>query len=135
MGGERNLSRLLAHLRPVLDPVEYAYALVENTGEPPAGLAPIMTFREAEGVTLIAERSAVDGAGLAPRFVCRRIILQVHSALDAVGLTAAVAAALAEHQISANMAAALFHDHVFVPTEDAERALAALQALSDANAL
>ncbi|MCB1704295.1 MAG: ACT domain-containing protein [Halioglobus sp.] len=61
--------------------------------------------------------------------VFRCITLTVHSSLIAVGLTAAVSGTLAAHNISANIIAAFFHDHLFVPQEDAERALAALCAI------
>ena len=60
----------------------------------------------------------------------RRITLSVHSALDGVGLTAAVAGALAEAGIACNMVAAFHHDHAFVPADDAEPALAVLRALA-----
>ena len=60
-----------------------------------------------------------------------RITLQVHSSLTAVGLTARVADALAEAGISANMVAAIHHDHVFVPWERREESLAILHRLSD----
>ncbi|AWB48816.1 hypothetical protein HYN69_10120 [Gemmobacter aquarius] len=81
-------------------------------------------FREAEGLSLIVP------AGLAPNaMVMRCITLQVHSALDGVGMTAAVAGALARAGISCNMVAALRHDHVFIPETQAEAALAVLLAL------
>ena len=38
---------------------------------------------------------------------------------------------MAEHGISANVAAAYHHDHVFVPESRAEEALAALRALAE----
>ena len=60
----------------------------------------------------------------------KRIILEVHSSLEAVGLTASVASALAEAGISANVVAAYYHDHIFVPKASADRALAVLQALT-----
>jgi len=41
-----------------------------------------------------------------------------------------VATALTQENISCNVVAAYCHDHVFVAQADAERALAALQALS-----
>jgi hypothetical protein len=47
-----------------------------------------------------------------------------------VGLTAAVSAALTREGISANVIAAYYHDHIFVPEADAERALDALRALT-----
>ena len=59
----------------------------------------------------------------------RCITLQVHSALDGVGLTAAVAGALAAQGIACNMVAAYHHDHAFVPEAQAEAALAVLLAL------
>ena len=46
-----------------------------------------------------------------------------------VGLTAAVAVALADAGIACNVVAAVHHDHLFVPVESADAALAALRAL------
>jgi hypothetical protein len=53
----------------------------------------------------------------------------VHSDLQAVGLTAAVAAALTQANISCNVVAAAHHDHIFVPIESGNEAVAVLQAL------
>ena len=52
----------------------------------------------------------------------------MHSALEAVGLTAEVARVLTDAGIPCNIVAALHHDHLFVP---ADRAAAALRALRD----
>jgi hypothetical protein len=54
----------------------------------------------------------------------------VHSSLDAVGLTAAVANKLASREISANVVAAYYHDHIFVRKEKADIAMAALEEFS-----
>jgi hypothetical protein len=59
-----------------------------------------------------------------------RITLAVHSGLAAIGLTARVATALAARGISANMIAAFHHDHVFVPWDRRDEAMAALRELS-----
>lgn len=59
------------------------------------------------------------------------ITLTVHSDLQAVGLTAAVATSLADAGISCNVVAAAHHDHLFVPVESAGLAIAVLQALQD----
>ena len=126
MSGERDLSRLLAGLRPQLHPGEFAFASV--TGGVPAGLDPVVTVREAEGTTLVVERSAADAAGLGYEFTAALITLTVHSALDAVGLTASVAGRLAEEGIACNVVAGARHDHLFVPADRAEDALAALEA-------
>ena len=52
----------------------------------------------------------------------RCITLEVYSDLEGVGLTAAVANALAENNIPCNMIAAYSHDHVFVPSSLAQDA-------------
>ena len=91
--------------------------------------------REDEGVTLVVEQRTADTHGWGYSSVMARITLTVHSALEAVGLTAAVAAALAGAGISANMVAGYHHDHVFVPEGDAAQAVAVLQALSAESSL
>ena len=78
-------------------------------------------IREEEATTLVR----VDPAG-----EWARITLTVHSSLSSVGLTAAVAAALAERRIPSNVVAATFHDHLFVPWNRRDEALGALHALS-----
>ena len=94
-----------------------------------AALNPLALFREAEGVSLILERGAAEAAGFPIAAPMALITLNVYSALDGVGLTAAVATALAEAGIACNMVAALNHDHVFVPVEQADEAMAVLLAL------
>ena len=58
------------------------------------------------------------------------ITLRVRSPLDAVGLTAAVSSALAAREMSCNLVAGHYHDHVFVRFEHLEAAMDALRALS-----
>jgi hypothetical protein len=55
--------------------------------------------------------------------------LTVHSSLEAVGLTAAVSKALTEANISCNVVAAYYHDHIFVPVKDAKQAMRVLEKL------
>jgi hypothetical protein len=54
----------------------------------------------------------------------------VLSDLESVGLTAALSKRLAEAGISANVVAALHHDHIFVPWERREEALALLRSFA-----
>lgn len=56
--------------------------------------------------------------------------MTVHSSLEAVGLTAAFSKALTQANISCNVIAAYYHDHIFVPMKDAERAMEVLLALT-----
>jgi len=65
---------------------------------------------------------AAEKVQLAYKGKFKQITLRVHSSLDTVGLTAAVATKLASYGISANVVAAYYHDHVFVQTEKADSA-------------
>jgi len=132
MTGETDLDTLIAQMRPMLDPAPYVFCtFATKTIEELAEYDPIGLFAETEGLTAIlpVERAQELGLGDAEWF--RRITLTVHSSLEAVGLTAAVAAVLTEKGISANVVAAFFHDHVFVPEEHAEEALNALRQLAE----
>ena len=89
-------------------------------------LNPIGIFHEKEGVTFILEQQDAVNKKIHYQSVYRLITLNVHSSLDAVGLTAAFSAKLAEKNISANVVTAYYHDHIFVPEEKAEQALNAI---------
>jgi hypothetical protein len=128
MTGETNLARLIAGLRPVLDPETYLFCRAPGPGHPLAARA-LMTFHEDEGSTLILP-AALATPDLDPQFPCRRITLTVHSSLAAVGLMAAVSAALAQAGIGCNPVAAWHHDHLFVAQDQAEATLALLHALA-----
>ncbi|MCX4749436.1 ACT domain-containing protein [Kitasatospora sp. NBC_01287] len=132
MAGETDLQKLLADLRPVLNPGRFVFCTF--TGRVPAGLRPVVTVAEAEGVTAVVEQEEADGLGLAYDYVAAWITLRTHSALSAVGLTAAVAGRLTEHGISCNVVAGFHHDHLFVPAARAEQALGELRRLADDSA-
>jgi hypothetical protein len=122
------LAELLGRLRPVRRPGTYVFVTVTEPPDP--SLHPVMTFTEDEGRTLIVDRAAADAGQLTYDVVTAWITLTVHSALDGVGLTAAVSSALADAGISCNVVAAAFHDHLFVPAERADDAVRVLTDLS-----
>lgn len=128
MAAEHDLTALLIGLRPVLNPGRYVYCTLP--ARVPPGLRPVVTVAEPEGVTVVVPQEEADELGLRYEYVAAWITLQIHSALEAVGLTAAVAVELAGHGISCNVAAGFHHDHLFVPAADAERAVRALEGLS-----
>ncbi|HEX8658726.1 MAG TPA: ACT domain-containing protein [Hymenobacter sp.] len=129
MTGETNLPRLLATMQPVLNPGEYVFCTTNAEVSVPAE-AVLGSFREPEGLTLIMARETADAHRLPYGALMAWLTLTLHSALEAVGLTAAVAAALTRANISCNVVAAYYHDHLFVAQADAERALQVLRALS-----
>ncbi|WP_214108360.1 ACT domain-containing protein [Acrocarpospora catenulata] len=124
MNGERDLGTLLRAMRPELNPGRYVFTTVR--GGPPAGVTPVVTVAEPEGLTLVARAEEADAAGLGYDYVAGWITLRVHSALEAVGLTAAVAGELAAAGVSCNVVAGYYHDHLFVPYERADEAVALL---------
>ena len=122
----QELTRLLAGLRPEPAPEPYVYAL----GPAPAGTLAFATVAEDEGVTLVLTRDEADAAALRAEWTAARITLRVSSELTDVGLTAAVSARLAAAGISCNVLAGLAHDHLFVPWDRRDEALAELQQLA-----
>jgi uncharacterized protein len=126
MIGETNLSKLLASMSPALMSDEYVFCSVQGEYQDYAQLTPLATFREEEGLTLVVTKDAAMASNLPFESVFKGITLTIHSSLDAVGLTAAVSSKLAEKGISANVIAAYYHDHIFVQSEKAELAIAAL---------
>ena len=127
MTGETNLEQLLTSISPKLSPTKYVFCSVQGTYGDFANLTPLASFTEGEGLTLVVPQAKARAHNLTYESVFSLITLTVHSSLDAVGLTAAVAQKLASHGISANVIAAYYHDHIFVQTEKAELAIAALQ--------
>ncbi|WP_421864558.1 ACT domain-containing protein [Motiliproteus sp.] len=130
MSGITDLERLLQSMSPQLLDQHFVFCSVDGSLADYLALEPLATFRENEGLTLVLEHQCAVESGLAFDGVFRMITLNVHSSLDAVGLTAAVSTQLAGQGISANVIAAYFHDHIFVPRGKAEAALAALEQLS-----
>ena len=127
MTGETNLTKLLSSMTPKLLKEDFIFCSIKDGkyGDY-SELSPIATFMEPEGLTLVLSKSNADKANLSYESVFKCITLQIHSSLDAVGLTAAVSSKLAEKGISANVIAAYYHDHIFVPSNKAELAMEAL---------
>ncbi|WP_321282686.1 ACT domain-containing protein [uncultured Vibrio sp.] len=130
MAGITELDELLTSLRPKLVDSEFVFCSVSGEPRDYLALNPVCTFMEAEGLTLVLEKSSALEAGLSFEGSFKQITLTVHSSLEAVGLTAAVATKLASKGISANVIAAFYHDHIFVQSSKADAAIEALCELS-----
>lgn len=130
MSGEKNLQNLIASMTPILIENEYVFGTLKTYSvEKLALLNPIATFQEKEGLTVVVQKEKADQYELPYSGVFRCITLNVHSSLDAVGLTAAVSTKLTQSNISANVIAAYYHDHVFIASKDSENALLKLNEL------
>ncbi|MFB3306554.1 ACT domain-containing protein [Pseudomonas sp. AMR01] len=130
MAGETALATLLRSMSPHLNEGDYVFCTLPDN-RIPDGCDVIGSFREKEGLTLIVERQQAEQAGLTFDYVAAWITLNVHSALEAVGLTAAFASALGNAGISCNVIAGYYHDHLFVGRADAQRAMDVLRQLAE----
>lgn len=128
MGAVRNPQDMIAAMSPALDTQVWHFCTTD-AAVPFADQA-LARFEEDEGTTLILSEAVARRHGFDTELPMARITLQVHSALDGVGLTAAVAGVLAQAGIACNMVAAFHHDHVFVPCAQREQALHLLQDLA-----
>jgi hypothetical protein len=127
---ETNLSALIKSMKPRLNAGVFVFVTIPPGTAIPGGIAPIMMFQEAEGLTLIAPRDQAEGVGLPYSFSSRMIALDVHSSLEAVGFLAAIAARLAEAGIAVNAVSAFHHDHLFVPEMRAEEVMEILETMA-----
>jgi hypothetical protein len=127
--GGTNLKRLLRQMSPRLADGGYVFCTLPPD-KVPHGLSPLCLFQEHEGTSLICTRADADQWGLHYDGTYRLITLTVHSSLAAVGLLAAVSTALAEAEIPCNAVSAFHHDHLFVPSRDACKALALIEELA-----
>lgn len=128
MAGEKNLNKLILTLNPMLNDGEYIFTTLPNLHIINREDT-ICEFKENEGTTVILEKSKADQLGLDYDYIASWITLNVHSSLDAVGLTATFATALAEHKISCNVIAGYYHDHIFVNKEDSLKAMKVLNTM------
>lgn len=128
-----DLATLLRQLQPVHNPGVYVFVQANGfTGVDAADI--VASVREPEGLSLIVAEPVAAAHGLRPALRCAWITLHVPSDLQAIGLTAAFATALADAGIGCNVVAGLHHDHIFVPEQQAVRAMATLQALQATHA-
>ncbi|MEH6413934.1 ACT domain-containing protein [Pseudomonas sp. CGJS7] len=127
---QTDLAQMLAGLQVDVREGEYVYATASDTRSPLRELA-LATVTENEGLTCVLRRADADAHGLKYEFVAAWLTLRVHSALEAVGLTAALSRALTGHGIPCNVLAGFYHDHLLVPADRRDEAIAALHGLRD----
>lgn len=129
MAGETNLAILIKNMQPILNEGQYVFCNVPSIAT--FDLDKIrFFFKEKEGITVVLEKNDADTEGVVYTSVFGWITLSVHSSLDAVGLTAAFSKALADNNISCNVVAGYYHDHIFVQEDLAQQAVDVLRKLS-----
>ena len=130
MGGEKELHTLLKTMKPKLNDGDYVFCTVPATSR--IDLSEIvMVFNEHEAITVVLKKERADKLNLSYTYIASWITLTVHSSLEAVGFTATFSKALSDANISTNVVAAFFHDHLFVDKKDAQRAMEILNRFSE----
>jgi uncharacterized protein len=129
MSGERDLARLLASLNVTARAGEFAF-VARPAPDPALATLALAMVTEDEGITYVLPCEVADARGLPYDFRAAWLTLGVHSALDAVGLTAAFANALARRGIACNVLAGFHHDHLLVPADRRDDALTVLADLA-----
>ncbi len=129
MNWEKNLEIILKTLSPQLHNWKYIF-LVNDKNYHIKKEEIIMSFQEEEWETLIINQEAADILNISYQQTFGWITLNVHSNLESIWLTAIFSTALAENNISCNVIAGYYHDHIFIPDTQKEKALKILHTLS-----
>jgi hypothetical protein len=132
MPGQTDLQTVLDSMQIALDEVAYGFAMVAEDASP-ASKGILATFREDEGLTIIAPVAYLEKHRIKHEGPFAKLTVEVHTSLELVGLTAALTTKLTKHGISANVVAAYYHDHIFVPYNMRAQAVHALGELHGEN--
>ena len=120
--GETALEKLISNMEPVLNGGDYVFSTVLDIESIPRKIT-VCEIKEKEGVTVILSKKDAEILGLSFEYIASWITLNIHSSLEAVGLTAAFSTELGKNNISCNVIAGYYHDHIFVDKKDKEKAM------------
>jgi len=131
--GMIDLTKLLASMTPTLDSGTYVFCTtsLDRLGDIANIDALQMVFREAEGWTTILPQHKADELAFSSAFPCKKITLNVHSSLDAVGFIATIARKLAELEIGVNPVSGFYHDHLFIPVGKEGEVMTSLHSMAE----
>ena len=130
MVGIKELDKLLKAMDPILIGKTFVFCTVSKKVYEKLGLDAVLSFKEAEGITLVLEKDFADKNNLSYEGIWSLITLNVHSDLSAVGFLAKISEKLAAAGISVNVVSAYYHDHLFVPADKTDKAMSVLKSLS-----
>lgn len=132
LSGEKKLAQLVNKMDPILNRGVYVFTTLKDTSLIKRSQT-LFEFKEVESTTVVLKKEKADALKLPYEYVASWITLNINSSLDAVGFTAIISSALAKENISANVVAGYFHDHIFVPVTKADKAMKILHSLGTKN--
>tara|TARA_B100000287_G_scaffold432926_1_gene493400 strand:+ start:1051 stop:1452 length:402 start_codon:yes stop_codon:yes gene_type:complete len=94
-------------------------------------MQPIASIQEKEGLTLVIPKKIADKNNISYESSYKCISIGLVTSLEGYGLTAIISKSLNQNQISANIFAGKYHDHIFVPSSKADQALLILNDLKN----
>ncbi len=131
MRGETDLAKMLQTISVTVRPDDYVVVALDPTADvPQLGDGVAAVIEEAEGPTVIATMTRAAYEGWPHDFVAAWLTIDVHSALEAVGLTAAFSRQLGRAGIPCNVIAGFHHDHILVPHDKSDAAVEVIEALA-----
>jgi len=133
MSGIIALESLIKEMSPCLHKEEYVYTSMNKGYDEIAKYHPLAVIHEDEGMTIVIERTSADMHQVKYNGVFRCITLNVFSSLSAIGFTAMISKELAKNQISANVLAGYYHDHLLINEDRADDAIKILLALQESS--
>lgn len=123
------MQKLISNMEPLLNVGEYVFVTLPSIESIPNSMM-ISTMREKEGITVVLSKNNAEQLDLNFDFVASWITLNIHSSLEAVGLTAAFSTELYRNNISCNVIAGYYHDHIFVEVNQKDKAMKVLWAMT-----
>lgn len=129
MSGETDLGRLIREMKPELHEGKYVFCTVSEF-RLSIDFEPLFLFQEQEGTTVILPKQQAEQLELPYAFISAWVTLTINSALEAIGFISAISQELAKAGISCNVVSAYYHDHLFVPIEEAQRTMTVLKMMS-----
>ncbi len=135
MSGETDLAKMLQSISVTKRTDDYVVVALSPTDDVPTlgnGVAAVIDEREGPTVISTIKRAAHEG--WPHDFVAAWLTIDVHSALEAVGLTAAFSRQLGRAGIPCNVIAGFHHDHILVPHDKSDAAIEVIEALAGESA-
>lgn len=124
--GETDLDFLIKNMQPILEDEELVFCCLPQELAEEYFVLCQGYFVEREGITVIIGKHLADLNDLSYEQVFKRLTLNVHSSLTAVGFLARITEVLAAQGFSVNVVSAYYHDHLFIQSNQAKAALETL---------